>query len=1044
MASRGKLDISVNHCRNLPIHEDKAAIYFVKIECSERLLGESSRVEVKEGDTEADIDVTTSLEATGSAQSDLNDVINNPLVVSLLELLPKDKKAKEEKYNIVGQVAIDLAPVIMETMEVQRTFHLIPPTPQSQGDETELDIVLRVTNPFVPKADVNECNLLNVKVDSLYSVPSQWLPVGTGSFKFDVALSLPTSRATPLAISMSNGILRNNSSKDPESSSTHWKWSQLATTNAKLNCISDNPVEPCALEDEDGELTEKESHHFRFKAQKELPRVTWHMERRSWLSSSSCKGLIEQLSGSSTVPLEVVRMSVPVATGKGKGKEEDPVPSYHGVAYVDLSALLYPGVSRVRGAYPVHPYDEGEFSTKGSALPSHFGPICAKAQSLLSVPAKGKGASKRIGSVSKMSSTESQEVDGNVPANDTKDVGGEGQEYKESKSYFLIDISLSKPLVPRRPLNVLAQRVAEYITPRPAVPRRLGGAEKALLDYQNHISQIVTSFLAEYRDMFGVVSSSDQKPKDIEDRKRKFLFYLNSSGKYYAIKENLKRTIVKIVRENFPGKSASCHNTEELNLFIGELYTYLLDQMQSGIDQVLALENPPPKPPSFTTTELLKLAAYEAEVYCDCALSDHYHRQRLVEGDHVACHWYDYGVHHLHCKNYEKAEQCFKESLSLDSSHVPSLLAYSMCCALDERFDEGETFLEMATQQEPDNAVAWTISGLFFELCGKAINQQRSFREAYACGGYPGQKTIITLPVAPSDSQMHTAKHPLKNASSLGQSQVHTSKTAADTQSQVSVATVTVKPETVVSTVFEEGNETKDVSSIKSGAGFEQGLSLDSPQTKKSLADTSRVDSMRSEEVYFAKEGTNSDEEAKLPSSSVFLTTAEFLLDISLLKFAEMSLSHELDTSDGNPSPAYHIARARYSIQQADYDQAESSIKTAITSDVQNPNVWSTLGHIYYLSNQLADAQSAYVRALALVTNCSALHSVHLRLGDIYLKSEQFKPAKDVFLLACSDCPSAVTWRGVGIACYRVSFTVRVYVYVYIILIVFGSSFSQL
>ena len=50
-------------------------------------------------------------------------------------------------------------------------------------------------------------------MDSLYSVPSQWLPVGTGSFKFDVALSLPTSRATPLAISMSNGILRNNSSK---------------------------------------------------------------------------------------------------------------------------------------------------------------------------------------------------------------------------------------------------------------------------------------------------------------------------------------------------------------------------------------------------------------------------------------------------------------------------------------------------------------------------------------------------------------------------------------------------------------------------------------------------------------------------------------------------------------------------------------------------------------------------------------------------------------------------------------------------------------
>ena len=45
-------------------------------------------------------------------------------------------------------------------------------------------------------------------------------------------------------------------------------------------------------------------------------------------------------------------------------QEEDPVPSHHGVAYVDLSALLYPGVSRVRGAYQVHPYDESEFLVK--------------------------------------------------------------------------------------------------------------------------------------------------------------------------------------------------------------------------------------------------------------------------------------------------------------------------------------------------------------------------------------------------------------------------------------------------------------------------------------------------------------------------------------------------------------------------------------------------------------------------------------------------------------------------------------------------------
>ena len=42
------------------------------------------------------------------------------------------------------------------------------------------------------------------------------------------------------------------------------------------------------------------------------------------------------------------------------------------------------------------------------------------------------------------------------------------------------------------------------------------------------------------RDMFGVPSSSANGPDELEERRRKFLFSLNSSGKYYAFKEDLK------------------------------------------------------------------------------------------------------------------------------------------------------------------------------------------------------------------------------------------------------------------------------------------------------------------------------------------------------------------------------------------------------------------------------------------------------------------------------------------------------------------------
>ena len=71
----------------------------------------------------------------------------------------------------------------------------------------------------------------------------------------------------------------------------------------------------------------------------------------------------------------------------------------------------------------------------------------------------------------------------------------------------------------------------------------------------------------------------------------------------------------------------SCVPPPYLQLFISELYAYLLDQMHAGMSQVLSLESPPEAPPSFTSTALLRLFASEAEVYRDLTLADHYHRQ---------------------------------------------------------------------------------------------------------------------------------------------------------------------------------------------------------------------------------------------------------------------------------------------------------------------------------------------------------------------------------------------------------------------------------
>lgn len=54
----------------------------------------------------------------------------------------------------------------------------------------------------------------------------------------------------------------------------------------------------------------------------------------------------------------------------------------------------------------------------------------------------------------------------------------EGQQYVDAKSYVMFEICLTRPLIPKRPPEELARRVAEYIPPRPLFPKRTDGAQR--------------------------------------------------------------------------------------------------------------------------------------------------------------------------------------------------------------------------------------------------------------------------------------------------------------------------------------------------------------------------------------------------------------------------------------------------------------------------------------------------------------------------------------------------------------------------------------
>jgi hypothetical protein len=45
----------------------------------------------------------------------------------------------------------------------------------------------------------------------------------------------------------------------------------------------------------------------------------------------------------------------------------------------------------------------------------------------------------------------------------------------------MFEIRLEKPLIPKRPPEELARRVAEYIPPRPLFPKRTDGAQRVII-----------------------------------------------------------------------------------------------------------------------------------------------------------------------------------------------------------------------------------------------------------------------------------------------------------------------------------------------------------------------------------------------------------------------------------------------------------------------------------------------------------------------------------------------------------------------------------
>ncbi|XP_072611139.1 cilia- and flagella-associated protein 70 isoform X27 [Vulpes vulpes] len=938
MSSTGRpVQITVTDGYDLKGFKGETPVTFIRAEFNQMVLGDSAKVMVSAEGT-AKYNFTSSFEFNPEGGITLDDIAHKPVFLTMTEVLPKEKKQKDEKTLILGQAVVDLLPLL----EGESSFETMAP---------------------------------------LHPVPG--------------------SPLEPLRLSVKNGTLKLGGEREPVPRPKKWPIANILAPGA--NNIPDAFIIGGPYEEEDGELNRPEDREFRNQAECIKKRIIWDLESRCYLDPPAVVSFQKRIADCRFWPVEITRVPLTIAP-KGKAAKFDKADdesqlSFHGVAYVNMVPLLYPGVKRIRGAFHVYPYLDSTVYEKTKCSFSLFRDTghnlvqnnkIGGINSPLSKPAVSKNVKEdktvkekdiegkpRPGDM-QPPSIKSQSSDTPLEVEPPLSHNPEGQQYVEAGTYIVLEIQLDKALVPKRMPEELARRVKEMIPPRPPLTRRTGGAQKAVSDYHMQVKNISRAILDEYHRMFGkqvAKLGSDMDSETLEEQKCQLNYELNCSGKYFAFKEQLKHAVVRIVREKYL-KTTSFESQEELQTFISELYVFLVDQMHVALNQTMPDDIQGTVPTIYTSSEQLRLFAFEAEVNENFEMAAVYYEERLVREPQNLEHWLDYGAFCLLTEDNIKAQECFQKALSLNQNHIQSLLLCGVLAVLMENYEQAEIFFEDATCLEPTNVVAWTLLGLYYEIQNNDIRMEMAFHEAFKQlqarmlqAQIMKQRSIGTVEYIEEGGKVEESSlgpWGITNGSSATAIKV---EAPADDFLEESSKLQSDSREHIISTQSQDPTISQKPSNI---------LLKEMPVKKETskCQDSSTV-------LYPSPYGVSQT------PATIFMETIRFLMKVNAVQYVQRVLAHELLCPQGGPSCEYYLVLAQTHLLKKDFAKAEECLQQAAQMDYLNPNVWGVKGHLYFLSGNHAEAKACYERTISFVVDASEMHFIFLRLGQIYLEEKE-------------------------------------------------------
>eukprot|EP00761_Pharyngomonas_kirbyi_P012230 gb/GECH01012257.1/.p1 GENE.gb/GECH01012257.1/~~gb/GECH01012257.1/.p1 ORF type:complete len:966 (+),score=184.50 gb/GECH01012257.1/:1-2898(+) len=388
-----------------------------------------------------------------------------------------------------------------------------------------------------------------------------------------------------------------------------------------------------------------------------------------------------------------------------EGWEDENIDKFKGMATLVLQGFLEAGETTVSGDYILDPSPDMPIDTEEQDQEQEI------------IDNKSKKKSKK--SKSKPKELQEQEF--------------EQFPFTENQTSIRISVSLSKPLIP-----LPKDRPRPPVSAFQLLPRRE--------DLSVERSETMTSFNQVIKEIVGLLARDINSPnrESRPSTSTEFVLELKASGKFSILREKLKNSVARVVREKFGGETNK--NTQALT---NDIYQFLSSRVHNLFNQMDGSTKPQENLSSHITQESLEVRllriSKEAEMESNYEKALNYLEQR-ISIESCPQFWNEKGLFALRRHDLERANYCFREALYRKIDHVDSLHAMGVLLCEKNSLKEAEVFLQESIDLEPSHPLSWSLLAVLYDIRENSVQCGRAAVQAdQACSEYPHFRTANFL-----------------------------------------------------------------------------------------------------------------------------------------------------------------------------------------------------------------------------------------------------------------------------------------------------------